>query len=126
MTSGAHKADPAILAELADAERIDRADAEFVRAHTGQAIGGVAPVGHPARITTLVDTYLTNREQASSRVFRVYRPTPPHYHATCDEYLLVVAGIGVVVGVVGGVVVPPEPPPPLASGLPMPQSGTTP
>ena len=58
MTSGAHKADPAILARLAGARRIDRADAEFVRTHTGQAIGGVAPVGHPARITTLVDTYL--------------------------------------------------------------------
>ena len=58
MTSGAHKADPTILAALAGAERIDRADAEFVRTCTGQAIGGVAPVGHPARITTLVDTHL--------------------------------------------------------------------
>ena len=28
--------------------------------------------------TLLVDTYLTNREAASARVFRVYRPTPPH------------------------------------------------
>ncbi len=44
--------------------------------------------------TLLVDTYLTNREQASSRVFRVYRPTPPHYHATCDEYLYVFSGRG--------------------------------
>jgi prolyl-tRNA editing enzyme YbaK/EbsC (Cys-tRNA(Pro) deacylase) len=59
MTSGAHRADPKILAALAGAERIDRADAEFVRANTGQAIGGVAPVGHPGRITTLVDTHLT-------------------------------------------------------------------
>jgi prolyl-tRNA editing enzyme YbaK/EbsC (Cys-tRNA(Pro) deacylase) len=59
MTSGAHKADPKILARLAGAERIERADAEFVRTHTGQAIGGVAPVGHPARIQTLVDEYLT-------------------------------------------------------------------
>jgi prolyl-tRNA editing enzyme YbaK/EbsC (Cys-tRNA(Pro) deacylase) len=59
MTSGAHKADPKILARLAQAERIDRADAEFVRTHTGQAIGGVAPIGHPARIPTQVDTYLT-------------------------------------------------------------------
>ena len=59
MTSGAHKADPVILARLAGAQRIERADAEFVRTHTGQAIGGVAPVGHPAPITTLVDEYLT-------------------------------------------------------------------
>ena len=44
--------------------------------------------------TLLVDRYLTNREQASARVFRVYRPTPAHYHATCDEYLYVFSGRG--------------------------------
>jgi prolyl-tRNA editing enzyme YbaK/EbsC (Cys-tRNA(Pro) deacylase) len=59
MTSGAHRADPAVLAALAGATRIERADADFVRTHTGQAIGGVAPVGHPAPIPTLVDEYLT-------------------------------------------------------------------
>ena len=42
--------------------------------------------------TLLVDKYLTDREQASARVFRVYRPTPPHYHATCDKYLYVFSG----------------------------------
>jgi mannose-6-phosphate isomerase-like protein (cupin superfamily) len=44
--------------------------------------------------TLLVDTYLTNREAASTRVFRVYRPTPPHYHEGCDEYLYVLSGRG--------------------------------
>lgn len=44
--------------------------------------------------TLLVDTYLTDREAASARVFRVYRPTPAHYHETCDEYLYVVTGRG--------------------------------
>jgi mannose-6-phosphate isomerase-like protein (cupin superfamily) len=44
--------------------------------------------------TLLVDQYLTNRPEASARVFRVYRPTPPHYHATCDEYLYVFSGRG--------------------------------
>ncbi|HSZ52102.1 MAG TPA: hypothetical protein VK801_11065, partial [Caulobacteraceae bacterium] len=44
--------------------------------------------------TMLLDTYLTNEEAASSRVFRVYRPTPAHYHATCDEYLYVLSGRG--------------------------------
>jgi mannose-6-phosphate isomerase-like protein (cupin superfamily) len=29
-------------------------------------------------------------------VFRVYKPTPPHYHATCDEYLYVVSSRGTV------------------------------
>ncbi len=46
--------------------------------------------------TLLLDTYLTNEEAASARVFRVYRPTPPHYHATCDEYLYVLSGRGTV------------------------------
>ncbi|MGA7383573.1 MAG: cupin domain-containing protein [Methylocella sp.] len=44
--------------------------------------------------TLLVDRYLTNRESASARVFRVYKGTPPHYHATCDEYLYVFSGRG--------------------------------
>ena len=42
----------------------------------------------------LLDTYLTDEKAASARVFRVYRPTPPHYHATCDEYLYVLRGKG--------------------------------
>jgi len=46
--------------------------------------------------TLLVDTYLTDREAASARVFRIYRPTPPHYHATCDEYLYCLSGRGTV------------------------------
>ena len=44
--------------------------------------------------TLLVDHYITNREAGSARVFRVYRPTPAHYHATCDEYLYVFSGRG--------------------------------
>lgn len=44
--------------------------------------------------TLLADTYLTDRPEASARVFRVYRPTPAHYHATCDEYLYVFSGRG--------------------------------
>jgi len=60
LTSGAHRADPALLAELAEADTVGRADPDFVREHTGQAIGGVAPVGHPGRIRTLVDVALAN------------------------------------------------------------------
>ncbi|MEE8630263.1 MULTISPECIES: cupin domain-containing protein [Methylobacterium] len=49
----------------------------------------------PASATTmLVDTYLTDRPAASARVFRVYRPTPAHYHEGCDEYLYVLSGRG--------------------------------
>ena len=48
----------------------------------------------PTSDTLLLDTYLTNEPAASARVFRVYRATPPHYHATCDEYLYVLSGRG--------------------------------
>lgn len=42
--------------------------------------------------TMLIDTRLTDETHASSRVFRVYRAVPAHYHATCDEYLMVLTG----------------------------------
>ena len=44
--------------------------------------------------TLLIDTYLTNEDTASARVFRVYRETPPHFHAHSDEYLYVLSGRG--------------------------------
>ena len=44
--------------------------------------------------TLLLDTYLTDEESASARVFRVYRETPPHYHVGSDEYLYVLSGRG--------------------------------
>jgi prolyl-tRNA editing enzyme YbaK/EbsC (Cys-tRNA(Pro) deacylase) len=58
LTSGAHRVDTRAVAEALGVARLERADPGFVRAHTGQAIGGVAPVGHPAPIRTLVDTAL--------------------------------------------------------------------
>jgi mannose-6-phosphate isomerase-like protein (cupin superfamily) len=42
--------------------------------------------------TMLIDTRLTDELHASSRVFRIYHPVPAHYHATCDEYLVVLSG----------------------------------
>ncbi len=39
-------------------QQVRRATPEFVRAATGQPIGGVAPVGHPAPLHTLVDRAL--------------------------------------------------------------------
>lgn len=42
----------------------------------------------------IVDTYLTDRESSSARIFRVLRPVPAHYHETCDELLYVLTGRG--------------------------------
>jgi prolyl-tRNA editing enzyme YbaK/EbsC (Cys-tRNA(Pro) deacylase) len=58
MTSGAHRVDTAKVAGLIGAGVVKRADPASVRAWTGQAIGGVGPVGHPAPIRTVVDTWL--------------------------------------------------------------------
>jgi len=42
--------------------------------------------------TMLVDKRLTDEVAASSRIFRIYKTVPPHFHRTCDEYLLVISG----------------------------------
>lgn len=55
MTSGAHRVDTAALAGRIGRASIKRASPEQVREATGQAIGGVAPTGHPSPLTTVVD-----------------------------------------------------------------------
>jgi prolyl-tRNA editing enzyme YbaK/EbsC (Cys-tRNA(Pro) deacylase) len=60
LTSGAHRADTALLATLIGAEQVRRATPDFVRSATGQPIGGVSPVGHPTPIRTIVDIALGN------------------------------------------------------------------
>ena len=60
MTSGAHRVDTSRVAALVGAATVSRADARSVRSWTGQAIGGVGPVGHPAPVRTLVDVWLAN------------------------------------------------------------------
>ena len=62
MTSGRHRVD---LDRVREGYRLElhRATAEFVRAHTGQPIGGVAPVGHPQPLRTLVDRALADYEE---------------------------------------------------------------
>ncbi|MEE2037737.1 YbaK/EbsC family protein, partial [Nocardiopsis sp. CT-R113] len=56
--SGRHRVDLALLAERLGKEAVRRATPEEVRAATGQVIGGVAPLGHPAPVETVVDTAL--------------------------------------------------------------------
>jgi len=62
LTSGAHRVDTELIARTAGVQRVRRATPEFVRAATGQPIGGVAPVGHPSPVRTLVDTWLSKHE----------------------------------------------------------------
>lgn len=63
LTSGAHRVDTDRVAGTVGAAWVRRASAEFVRDHTGQPIGGVAPVGHPKPVPTLVDRTLAGYEE---------------------------------------------------------------
>ncbi|MCT9089952.1 YbaK/EbsC family protein [Streptomyces sp. ASQP_92] len=63
LTSGRHKVDTDALAARWGRGRLRRASAEQVREATGQAIGGVAPVGHPGPLPTVVDEALTDYPQ---------------------------------------------------------------
>ncbi|HSD52663.1 MAG TPA: YbaK/EbsC family protein [Burkholderiales bacterium] len=78
MTSGANRVDTARLAALVG-EPIGKADASFVRAATGFAIGGVAPVGHVAPVRTLIDRDLFRHAEiwvAAGHPHTVFRLTP--------------------------------------------------
>jgi prolyl-tRNA editing enzyme YbaK/EbsC (Cys-tRNA(Pro) deacylase) len=60
--SGAHRVDTALVAANQGWAELRRASPDEVRAATGQTIGGVAPVGHPARLAALIDTALAGYE----------------------------------------------------------------
>jgi prolyl-tRNA editing enzyme YbaK/EbsC (Cys-tRNA(Pro) deacylase) len=58
LASGAAKVDTALVAASLGTARIRRASPGFVLEHTGQAVGGVAPLGHPRPLRTLLDISL--------------------------------------------------------------------
>jgi prolyl-tRNA editing enzyme YbaK/EbsC (Cys-tRNA(Pro) deacylase) len=88
LTSGAHRVDTAGLAARIGVTTLKRATPEFVREHTGQPIGGVAPLGHPAPVRTLVDTALAGYDEvwAAGGVPRAVFPT------TYDELVRITDG----------------------------------
>jgi len=63
MTSGGHRADLAALTASIGAADVAMAPASLVRAATSQAIGGVAPVGHPAPLRTFIDEALQDHDE---------------------------------------------------------------
>ena len=88
LTSGAHRVDTEKVAALVGAHRVRRASPDFVRAATGQVIGGVAPVGHPAPLRTLVDRALAQYDEiwAAGGVAHAVFPS------TFDELVKVTGG----------------------------------
>lgn len=94
MASGGHKVDTAKVAALVGATSVDRASPEFVRVHTGFAIGGVAPVGHPEPLRTLVDTELARYDEVWAAAGHPHTVFPTTY----DELLRITGGEAADVG----------------------------
>jgi prolyl-tRNA editing enzyme YbaK/EbsC (Cys-tRNA(Pro) deacylase) len=78
IASGTNRVDEKKLSALIG-EKIGKADADFVRAETGFAIGGVAPVGHTGAVTLLIDADLQQFQEiwaAAGAPNAVFRLTP--------------------------------------------------
>jgi len=94
LTSGAHRVDEIQVAALLGVGRIAPARPDFVRLHTGQPIGGVAPLGHPHPIGTLVDIELARHDQ----VWAAAGHPAAVFSTTYEELLRLTAGTAAEVG----------------------------
>ena len=63
LTSGAHRVDTERVAARIGLPALRRATPDFVREHTGQVIGGVSPIGHPAPVPTYIDPWLRKYDE---------------------------------------------------------------
>lgn len=88
LTSGAHRVDTDKLVAEQSLPALSRAKPDFVRKHTGQAIGGVSPVAHPAPVRTFVDNLLAEYDTVWAAAGH------PHavFSTTYDELLRITAG----------------------------------
>ena len=94
LTSGGHRVDTAALAARWGRGRLRRATPEQVREATGQAIGGVAPTGHPAPLPTVVDRALTGHP----RVWAAAGTPHTVFPTTAEELLRLTGGVLLPVG----------------------------
>ena len=88
MTSGAHRVDTAKVAALSAPPRSRGPAPTSSYAATGQRIGGVAPVAHPAPLRTLVDTALADYPQVWAAGGIAARGLPDDF----DELLALTGG----------------------------------
>lgn len=86
LTAGGNRVDPAKATALAG-QNLGKADAELIRAETGFAIGGVAPVGHLNRIEAWLDPRLLDFDQVWAAA-----GTPRHVFAIAPADLLRLTG----------------------------------
>jgi prolyl-tRNA editing enzyme YbaK/EbsC (Cys-tRNA(Pro) deacylase) len=88
LTSGAHQVDVHKVADVLGLAALGRADADFVREHTGFAIGGVAPVGTTNPINTLIDVELARYDVVWAAAGHPHAVFPTTY----EELLRLTAG----------------------------------
>ncbi len=80
LVAGDNRLDEDRLLAAAGGRRVDRADADAVRAATGYPIGGVPPFGHVTELRTFVDEDLLVHEgvwAAAGTPRHVFRLDPP-------------------------------------------------
>ncbi len=94
LTSGGHRVNTAKVGAELGVAGLRRADPEFVYASTGQRIGGVAPVGHPRPITTLVDTALQGYDMVWAAAGHPHAVFPTSF----DELVRITSGTALDVG----------------------------
>ena len=78
LTSGAHRVDTGKVAAELGVGALRRAQPSFVREHTGQVIGGVSPIAHPAPLPTVLDPWLRRYDEvwaAAGHPSAVFRTT---------------------------------------------------
>jgi prolyl-tRNA editing enzyme YbaK/EbsC (Cys-tRNA(Pro) deacylase) len=93
LVSGANRVNEARLGDLAG-EPVAKADAAFVRTHTGFAIGGVAPIGHPAPLMTYIDADLLQYDEiwaAAGTPNAVFALTPADLQAITGGAIVTLA-----------------------------------
>ena len=88
LTSGAHRVDTAKVAAELGVREVRRGDPDFVYASTGQRIGGVAPIGHPKPVRTLVDVALRSYDVIWAAAGHVHTVFP----TTFDELVRITSG----------------------------------
>jgi len=86
LTAGGNRVDVSRAAALVG-EPLGRADAALVRAETGFAIGGVAPVGHLGALASFLNPRLLEFDQVWAAA-----GTPHHIFAIAPQRLLALTG----------------------------------
>jgi prolyl-tRNA editing enzyme YbaK/EbsC (Cys-tRNA(Pro) deacylase) len=94
IASGGHRVDTVQLASILEVNEIAKASADEVRKATGFAIGGVAPVGHPHPLRTIVDIALSRFDEVWAAGGHPHYVFPTSY----DELLRITAGEAAEVG----------------------------